>query len=94
MFGSSIFTDETTLYHGWVPPKLPFREKEIQTIAQNYRPLFTDAASMGGVSANIAAVGTAGVGKSASVRYTIKELVNKAKSQGLNIYADYRNCWI
>lgn len=94
LYGSSIFTDETTFFHGWVPPKLPHREKEIQTIAQNYRPLFTDAAQMGGVSANIAVIGSAGVGKSASVRYTVKTLVEKAKNQGINIYADYRNCWI
>lgn len=94
IFSSSVFKDETTLYHGYIPPQLPFREKQVTTIAQNYRPLFTEAITTGGVAANIAVVGSAGVGKSASVRFTIKGLVQSAKKQGLNIYADYRNCWI
>ena len=91
LFSSSIFKDETTLFHGYVPPKLQFREKEITTIAQNFRPLFQESR---GVSANIGIIGGAGVGKTASVRYTVKKLVETAKTQKLGLLADYRNCLV
>ena len=98
LFSSSIFKDETTLYHGYVPPKLPFREKEITTVAQNFRPLFLMDGDVDlggtGISANIGVVGSAGVGKTASVRYTIRRLLDTAKAEKLNLVADYRNCLV
>ena len=94
IFSSSVFKDEPTLFHGFIPEKLMFREDKITTIAQNFRPLFTDADSSSGLTANIAVVGTAGIGKSASVKFTVKGLVDSAKKRGLKIYGDYRNCWI
>ena len=94
IFSSSVFKDEPTLFHGYIPEKLMFREDKIKTIAQNFRPLFADSDSSTGLTANIAVVGTAGIGKSASVKFTVKELVESAKKRGLKIYGDYRNCWI
>ena len=94
IFSSSVFKDEPTLFHGYIPEKLLFREDKITTIAQNFRPLFTESDSSSGLTANIAVVGTAGIGKSASVKYTVKGLVDTAKKKGLKIYGDYRNCWI
>ncbi|OLS23718.1 MAG: ORC1-type DNA replication protein 1 [Candidatus Heimdallarchaeota archaeon LC_3] len=95
LFSSSIFKDETTLYHGYVPPKLPYRDNEVSQIAQNFRPLFQknfDPST--GISANIGVIGSAGIGKTASVRYTIKKLIETAKSHKINVLADYRNCLI
>ena len=95
LFSSSIFKDETTLYHGYVPPKLPYRDNEVSQIAQNFRPLFQknfDPST--GISANIGVIGSAGIGKTASVRYTIKKLIETAKSHKMNVLADYRNCLI
>jgi cell division control protein 6 len=94
LFSSSIFVDETTLFHGYVPPKLPFRENEVSRIAQNFRPLFQNSTSNSGISANIGVIGSAGIGKTASVRYTIKKLVETAKSHKMNVLADYRNCLV
>lgn len=94
IFSSSVFKDEPTLFHGFIPEKLMFREDKIATIAQNFRPLFTDNDSTSGLTANIAVVGTAGIGKSASVKFTVKGIVESAKKRGLKIYGDYRNCWI
>ncbi|MHA1992560.1 MAG: Cdc6/Cdc18 family protein [Candidatus Hodarchaeales archaeon] len=94
LFSSSIFVDETTLFHGFVPPKLPFRENEVSRIAQNFRPLFQKFDSNSGISANIGVIGSAGIGKTASVRYTIKKLIETAKSHKMNILADYRNCLV
>ncbi|MHA2339894.1 MAG: Cdc6/Cdc18 family protein [Candidatus Hodarchaeales archaeon] len=94
LFSSSIFVDETTLFHGFVPPKLPFRENEVSRIAQNFRPLFQKFDSNSGISANIGVIGSAGIGKTASVRYTIKKLIETAKSHKMNVLADYRNCLV
>ncbi len=94
IFSNSVFKDEPTLFHGYIPEKLMFREDKITTIAQNFRPLFADSDSSTGLTANIAVVGTAGIGKSASVKFTVKGLVESAKKRGLKIYGDYRNCWI
>lgn len=94
IFSNSVFKDEPTLFHGYIPDKLMFREDKITTIAQNFRPLFANADSSTGLTANIAVVGTAGIGKSASVKFTVKGLVDSAKKRGLKIYGDYRNCWI
>jgi cell division control protein 6 len=94
LFSSSIFVDETTLFHGFVPPKLPFRENEVSRIAQNFRPLFQHSDSNSGISANIGVIGSAGIGKTASVRYTIKKLIETAKSHKMNVLADYRNCLV
>ncbi len=94
IFSSSVFKDEPTLFHGFIPDKLLFREDKITSIAQNFRPLFSDADSSSGLTANIAVVGTAGIGKSASVKFTVKGLTESAKKRGLKIYGDYRNCWI
>ena len=76
IFSSSVFKDEPTLFHGYIPEKMLFREDKITTIAQNFRPLFADSNSSTGLTANIAVVGTAGIGKSASVKFTVKGLVD------------------
>jgi cell division control protein 6 len=96
IFSSSVFKNEPTLFHGYIPDQLLFREDKITTIAQNFRPLFSgsDSDSSSGLTANIAVVGTAGIGKSASVKFTVKGLVDSAKKRGLKVYGDYRNCWI
>lgn len=94
IFSSSVFKDEPTLFHGYLPAKLMFREEQMTTIAQNYRPIFLDKGEDNGLTANIAVVGNAGIGKSASVKLIVKDIVQSAKKRGLNIYGDYRNCWI
>ncbi|MFW9928196.1 MAG: Cdc6/Cdc18 family protein [Candidatus Thorarchaeota archaeon] len=95
LFSSSIFKDETSLYHSFVPPSLPFRDNEISRIAQHFRPLFQKKpGQISGVSANIGVIGSAGIGKTSSVRYTVRKLLETAKSHKMNLIADYRNCLI
>ncbi|MHA2297971.1 MAG: Cdc6/Cdc18 family protein [Candidatus Hodarchaeales archaeon] len=90
----SVFKDETTLLKQYLPPKLPHRETQIQDLARNFRPLFIRAPnSVGGFACNIAVTGSAGVGKTATVRYTAEKLQKLAQKESIRLIVNYVNCW-
>ncbi|MHA1606860.1 MAG: Cdc6/Cdc18 family protein [Candidatus Freyarchaeota archaeon] len=85
---SSIFKDETTFFHEYVPPTLPHREKQLERLMRFFKPLFTDKF----VSVNIAIIGQAGVGKTAVAKLFGKQLTEEAKKRNAKILFEYMYC--
>ena len=90
LFDKSVFKDETTLFPEYIPDKLPSREKEIQRLAGNFRPLFAKEGSS--FSVNVAVVGRAGVGKTATVKYFGDRIEKVAAKKGMSVVFQYYNC--
>ncbi len=80
-----IIRDLTVLDPEYLPESLPFREAHIQEIARTIS--FTLS---GKISENIFIVGPPGVGKTAVVRYVLKQLA----SYSPQTFQAYINCWV
>ncbi len=94
LFSSTVFKDQNTLHSDYVPDDLPHRENELRELAASIRPLFkTSGSSETAFSSHIAIIGPAGVGKTVTVRYLLKELEKMTKQSSINVIVDYRNCW-
>lgn len=96
LLSSTVFKDQNTLHSDYVPEDLPHRENELRELAASLRPLFqvSESASDVAFSSHIAIIGPAGVGKTVTVKYLLKELEKMAKQQSsVNVIVDYRNCW-
>lgn len=80
-----IIRDPTILDPEYLPESLPFREPHIQEIAR------TISYSLSGkISENLFIVGPPGVGKTAVVRYVLKQLA----SYSPQTFQAYINCWV
>ena len=79
-----LFKDERFLYPEFIPEKLPHREKEIETIASCLKPLAEERKGR-----NLFISGTTGIGKTACVKYVLRELedyTSKAKGHYINCF--------
>lgn len=93
LFGDSVFKDENTLSPGFIPEKLLYRDSQISYIGQNFRSLFQGKLTSSLVG-NILILGSAGVGKTSTVRYTMNLLETLAKEErSVNFLYYYINCW-
>ncbi|HID09648.1 TPA: hypothetical protein EYP13_05435, partial [Candidatus Micrarchaeota archaeon] len=80
-----IIRDPTVLDPEYLPESLPFREAHIQEIARTI-----SYALSGKISENLFIVGPPGVGKTAVVRYVLKQLA----SYSPQTFQAYINCWV
>ncbi|NPA76273.1 MAG: AAA family ATPase [Candidatus Diapherotrites archaeon] len=80
-----ILRDARVLDPDFVPDVLPFRESHLQEIASSI-----SYALETGSSSNIFVVGPPGTGKTASIRYVLREL----SSYSPLTFQSYINCWI
>ncbi|MHA2335396.1 MAG: Cdc6/Cdc18 family protein, partial [Candidatus Hodarchaeales archaeon] len=63
-------------------------------MVRNFRPLFVNASSaVSGFACNVAVIGSAGVGKTATVRYATEKLQKVAEREGIRLVVHYVNCW-
>ncbi|MHA1380197.1 MAG: Cdc6/Cdc18 family protein [Candidatus Helarchaeota archaeon] len=90
LFNSSIFKDETKLFREYVPPMLPHREKELERISQNFRPILKE----NNFPVNIVVSGKPGVGKTVLAKFFCEKLVKFTKSIKKKIEYQYCNCYI
>ncbi len=91
---STVFKDQNTLHSDYVPDDLPHRENELKELAASLRPLFQPSSNSDvAFSSHIAIIGPAGVGKTVTVKYLLKELEKMTKQSSINVLVDYRNCW-
>ncbi len=95
IYSTSVFKDKRTLQLNYIPNKLPHREHQIRTLAHYFRPIFQEKhpSTNLGYNINIAIVGPAGIGKTATTRYTLDAIQQEANNKGINFYVAYRNCW-
>ncbi|GEM_PF-182913 len=81
---NQLFKDESVLYPEFLPDVLPHREREIEELALALRP-----ASEGKRPRNVFVFGPPGTGKTASVRFVLKQLEEysgRAKGVVLNCF--------
>jgi cell division control protein 6 len=88
--GQSVFTNEHTLDLKYVPPKLPRRKDELARLTRDFRPLLNKE---GAYSINIAIIGPAGVGKTATTKYFCEKFVAAAERRDVEILSAYYNCY-
>ena len=86
-----IFRNKETLDPTFVPEQLLHRQNEIKVLARNFRGLFRD--SLAGNSTIVAVLGGPGQGKTALATFTLKRLLEIAKSRNIRILGGYINCW-
>ena len=79
----SLFLDEISLDFDFLPMKLLHRENKHQYVAECIKPLFH-----GRSGRNLFVHGSPGIGKTAAVRYVLRELENSS-----DFYVVYVNCW-
>jgi len=85
---SSVFKDESTFFHEYVPHELPHREKQLEQLMRFFRPFLTDKF----VSVNILIIGQAGVGKTALAKLFGKKLVEESRRRDEKIIFEYMYC--
>ncbi|MHA1131768.1 MAG: Cdc6/Cdc18 family protein [Candidatus Helarchaeota archaeon] len=88
--GQSVFKNEQTLDLQYVPPKLPRRREELARLTRDFRPLLN---KNGAYSINIAIIGPAGVGKTATTKFFCERFVTAAEKRDVEILYAYYNCY-
>src|SRR3989338_2830094 len=79
-----VFLDERYLYPEFIPEKLPYREKEIETLVYCFDPVLRARKPL-----NVFLAGSTGVGKTVCVKYVLNQLeesFDRAKSLYLNCF--------
>lgn len=88
--GKSVFKNEQTLDLQYVPPKLPRRREELARLTRDFRPLVNKS---GSYSINIAIIGPAGVGKTATTKFFCERFIEAAHKRDIEIVYCYYNCY-
>ncbi|MCS7121800.1 MAG: ORC1-type DNA replication protein [Archaeoglobaceae archaeon] len=86
---SKIFKNREVLWHSYTPDYLPHREEQIEQLATLLSPILK-----GGNPSNIFIYGKTGTGKTATVRFVTKQLLEICKKLNLNLNVVYLNCEI
>ncbi len=85
----SVFKNELSLDLKYVPPKLPRRREDLLRLSRDFKPLIN---KNGAYSINVAIIGPAGVGKTATTKYFCERFVKAAKKRDVEILYTYYNC--
>ncbi|MCS7143882.1 MAG: ORC1-type DNA replication protein [Archaeoglobaceae archaeon] len=84
-----LFKNRDVLRHSYTPESLPHREEQIQQLVELLSPLLK-----GGTPSNIFIYGKTGTGKTATVKFVIKNLEDISMKMKANILVLYLNCEI
>ncbi len=85
--GSKIFRNKNVLYHDFIPESLPFRENQINRLAQIFSSLLKNEKG-----SNVFIYGKPGTGKTAVVKYVMSKFKNFIGKKGIDIFLSYVNC--
>lgn len=80
----SLFVNPDALDYDYLPKLLPYRENQQSYLAECIKPLF-----QGRTGKNILITGKPGIGKTAAVRFVLRDLENETEA----IIPIYVNCW-
>ncbi len=82
-----IFKNKTALSPSYIPEKLPFREKELETIMRTVAPALLHERPK-----NLFIYGKTGTGKTCSTKFVMQKFNETAKKRDANAYMEYINC--
>jgi cell division control protein 6 len=85
----SIFKDERKLDINFIPDTLPHRNKEVSLLSQLFLTLLTNPNE---ISRKILVTGKTGIGKTVTVKYFGKLLIQAAKKKNISIKYIHVNC--
>lgn len=85
--GSTIFTDKDILSEDWIPEQLIGRDDELDTYAEVLNPVLN-----GWNPNNIFLYGRTGVGKSASTKEILTELLDACEKADISLNVVFLNC--
>lgn len=81
---NTIIKNDDILNYDYLPKILPYRENQIQAIADAIKPLLADRSG-----SNLFIHGAPGIGKTASIRWVLRELSETTD----DVIPIYVNCW-
>lgn len=86
LLGESVFKDKNILRFDHIPQNLPFREKQINDIASILSPVLHNSKC-----SNLLLYGKTGTGKTATVKYILRQFQVTAKTHSKNTAVAYSN---
>lgn len=84
--GTTIFKNRNVLRSEYIPPKLPFRDNQITSIAEILSPVLHDSKC-----SNLLLYGKTGTGKTATAKYVLQRFQETANKHDRNIVLAYSN---
>ncbi len=81
---TSVIKNEDVLNYDYVPKTIPYRENQIQEIADSIKPMLYERSGR-----NLFIYGAPGIGKTASIKWVLREL-SESTDEIIPIYV---NCW-
>lgn len=84
--GTTIFKNRNVLRSEYIPPKLPFRDNQITSIAEILSPVLHDSKC-----SNLLLYGKTGTGKTATAKYVLQRFQETANKHDKNIVLAYSN---
>ena len=84
--GATIFKNRNVLRSEYIPPKLPFRDNQITSIAEILSPVLHDSKC-----SNLLLYGKTGTGKTATAKYVLQRFQETANKHDKNIVLAYSN---
>ncbi len=88
----TVFKDEATLDHAYLPNKLPRREKEVARLIHDFRTLIAQEDNIANMSINVLITGKGGIGKTATSRYFCDRFTKNCRKSGHKVMHEYFNC--
>jgi len=85
----TVFKDKSTLYPEYVPSELPHRERQMEQLAELFKPFLNKP---GDVSLKVVLLGGVGTGKSTTARLFGKVFQKLALERGINVSYIHVNC--
>jgi cell division control protein 6 len=83
----TLFKDKTVLQSNYSPEEIPYRDKQIDTVASILAP-----ALIGQKTSNLFIYGKTGTGKTLTVQFVQNELLKRAKNSEHPMRIEYINC--
>ncbi len=80
----SVIKNEEVLNYDYIPKILPYRENQIQEIANSIKPMLNERSG-----SNLFIHGAPGIGKTASIKWVLRELSETTD----DVIPIYVNCW-
>ncbi|MHA1731876.1 MAG: Cdc6/Cdc18 family protein [Promethearchaeota archaeon] len=88
----TVFRDEKSLDHGFVPDELPRRGDDVKQLIHDFRALAQGGDNLSNINVNVLITGNGGVGKTATSRFFASKFAKTCRKRGVRVVDEYFNC--